>query len=424
MKNLILWAAVVALAAACGGGSKPLLIDASTDALMVCNPIAQTGCMANEKCTWLVDADPNPTTMTAEIGHVGCAPVDATAFAEGAACTGAKAGVAGGADNCVKGDICISRVCKQICDPQLASGAGPGACNTTHACLSYRGVFESTGIPSAGACEIGCDPLTQQLATTKAEACGAADATMPTGTCVPTTGEFKSFACAPTLTVMATDRVAPLGDSRGFFGNGCAPGFLPFFFEDASGAQKTLCSGMCAPVKLDSTIYGQMKAANPAYNAGDINALGKLPADPAAVAGHATCVNTVKGSIAPDVNGNGIEDCRYIWAPLATSSTPPAIVDTPYNNTLGMCFAYSKFKTIDTNNDSTPDAFEKSCKDLGTAPDMAYGTAEQNGCYPVAGFPGGPTARTSPLAFKPNPYRLGSFRLAYGTGIVARHVFD
>jgi hypothetical protein len=55
---------------------------------------------------------------------------------------------------------------------------------------------------------------------------------------------------------------------------------------------------------------------------------------------------------------------------------------------------------------------------------MAYGTAEQNGCYPVAGFPGGPTAATRPLLFKPSPYRLGSFRLAYGTGVVARHVFD
>ncbi|HEX3766663.1 MAG TPA: hypothetical protein VHW23_48545, partial [Kofleriaceae bacterium] len=234
MKNLILGAAavVVAFGAACGGGGKPQLLDAGIDAQMVCNPIAQTGCMANEKCTWLVDADANSTTMTPEVGHVGCVATAAAAIADGMACTNAKAGVSSGADACVKGDICISSVCKPICDPQLASGAGAGACDSTHACISYRGVFESTGIASAGACEVGCDPLTQQLATSHAEACGAADPTKPAGTCVPTTGEFKSFACVPTLTADATDRMAPLGDSRGIFGNGCAPGFLPFFFED------------------------------------------------------------------------------------------------------------------------------------------------------------------------------------------------
>lgn len=419
MKNLILGAAVVALAAACGGGSKPQLLDASIDAQMVCNPIAQTGCMANEKCTWLVDADANPSTMTAEIGHVGCAAVDATAIADGMTCVNAKAGVSGGADNCVKGDICISRVCKQICDPQLASGAGAGACDTTHACLAYRGVFESGSTPTAGACEIGCDPLTQQLATTKAEACGSADPTMPTGTCVPTSGEFKAFACAPALpgSLTLTDRMPPLGDSRGFFGNGCAPGFLPFFFEDASGAMKTLCSGMCAPVKMDSTIYAGVMATNPDANAGDPLALGKLPGDMMAVAGHSTCQIGVKGSLTQQ---EGTEDCRFIWFPLATSSNPPAPVDTPYNNTLGMCFAYSKFIIKDVNNNMVP---LKSCKDLSTTPDPTFGTAEDQGCYPLPGFPGA-AARTTPWLFKPNSNGLGSFRLAYGTGVVARHVFD
>lgn len=422
MKNLFLGAAVAALAAACGGGGKTQLLDASIDAQLVCNPIAQTGCKANEKCTWIVDANANPTTMTSQIGHVDCVAVDAAAVPDGMACTPAMAGVSGGADNCAKGDICISRVCKQICDPQLASGAGAGACDTTHACLSYRGVFESTGIAAAGACEVACDPLTQQLATTHAEACGSTDPTMPAGTCVPTTGEFKAFACAPALmgSLTLTDLAVPLGDSRGIFGNGCAPGFLPFFFEDGSGAMKTLCSGMCAPVKMDSTIFADKATPPNQQHYGDTNALGKLPSDTKAVAGHATCQSTIKGKL---TEAEGTEDCRFIWAPLATSSTPPAIVDTPYNNTLGMCFAYSKFKTVDTNNDMTPDAFEKSCKDLGTAADAAFGTAEQNGCYPVAGFPGA-AARATPSLFKPNPHRVGSFRAAYGTGVVARPVFE
>ncbi len=417
MKNLILGAAVAALAAACGGGGKPQLLDASIDAQMACNPIAQTGCMANQKCTWIVDADANPTTMTAEIGHVDCVAVDATAVPDGMACTAAKAAVSGGADNCAKGDICISGLCKQICDPQLASGAGAGACDSTHACLSYRGVFESTGIATAGACEVGCDPLTQQLATTKAEACNSTDPTKPTGTCVPTTGEFKSFACAPALSqsLTLTDRMTPLGDSRGFFGNGCAPGFLPFFFEDGSGSQKTLCSGMCAPVKMDSDIF---KTATNNQPYGDTNALGKLPSDPKAVAGHATCQIGVKGSL---TDQEGTEDCRFIWLPLASAATPPAIVDTPYNNTLGMCFAYTKFSVTDPNTKMAVPL--KSCKDMSTTADPVLGTAEDQGCYPAAGFPGA-AARVTPWLFRPNPHRLGNFRAAYGPGIVARPVFD
>jgi hypothetical protein len=421
MKNLFLGAAVAALAAACGGGGKTQLLDASIDAQLVCNPIAQTGCKAGEKCTWIVDANANPTTMTSQIGHVDCVAVDAAAVPDGMACTPAMAGVSAGADNCAKGDICISRVCKQICDPQLASGAGAGACDTTHACLSYRGVFESTGIAAAGACEVGCDPLTQQLATTHAEACGSTAPTMPTGTCVPTTGEFKSFACAPALmgSLTLTDRAVPLGDSRGIFGNGCAPGFLPFFFEDGLGNNKTLCSGMCAPVKMDSTIYAAGMTTNPDMNAGDPNALGKLPADMKAIAGHATCQVNVKGSL---TQPEGTQDCRFIWAPLAIAANQqnPTPIDTPYNNTLGMCFAYSKFTVKDANNKVFP---EKSCRDLGTTPDAVFGTAEENGCYPLPGFPGA-AARTTPWLFKPNPHRIGSFRAAYGPGVVARPVFD
>src|ERR1041385_2188076 len=76
MKNYILGAAVLALAAACGGGSKPTLIAAPIDAIPTCNPIAQSGCKTGEKCTWIVDVDANPTTMAEEIGHIGCVAVD------------------------------------------------------------------------------------------------------------------------------------------------------------------------------------------------------------------------------------------------------------------------------------------------------------------------------------------------------------
>jgi hypothetical protein len=66
---------------------------------------------------------------------------------------------------------------------------------------------------------------------------------------------------------------------------------------------------------------------------------------------------------------------------------------------------------------------EKSCKDLGTAPDPIYGTAEDNGCYPLSGFPVA-TARTRPFAFPANPHRLGRLRPAYGVATLARPVYE
>jgi hypothetical protein len=426
MNNLSLGAAVAVLAAACGGGGEPQLLDASIDAPLRCNPIAQTGCMAREKCTWVIDANGDPSTGSGPIGHVGCAPDEPTA-ARGMACTAAMAGINGGADRCARGEICISRACKQICDPQLAPGAGAGACDTTHACLSYRGVFEASSAPIAGACEIGCDPLTQQRVTDKAEACGSADPTMPTATCVPTGPEFRSFACASVQTLTATDRmppVAPPDDPSAITGSGCAPGFLPFSFEDGSGVMKTLCSGLCAPVMMDSTIVMTPPPNQRPY--GDTSAPGKLPGDMKAVPGHATCLSGVKGSIpASDPQGDGIEDCRFIWASLESASNPsnPTPVDTPYNNLLGVCFPYSKLRTVDTDGDGKPDAFQKSCKDLGTAPDPVYGTAEDNGCHPLRGFPGA-ALRTSPSVFEGNPHRLGRFRLAPGSATRTRPVLE
>jgi hypothetical protein len=70
MKKLALGALFVGFMAACGGGKKDdvVLIDApegGDDAppSQVCNPIAQTGCQANEKCTWFIDHTPT------EVGH-------------------------------------------------------------------------------------------------------------------------------------------------------------------------------------------------------------------------------------------------------------------------------------------------------------------------------------------------------------------
>jgi hypothetical protein len=427
MKNLILGAAVVALAAACGGGGKPQLLDANIDAPVACNPVSQTGCMAGEKCTWVVDIDGSQNMN--ESGHVGCAPVGAAPVAEGGMCNDATAAVNAGVDDCAAGTLCIAKLCKPICDPQVA-GAAAGSCKADFACSRYAGVFESAGTAIAGVCDPQCDPLTQQLKVGigSHEACGSADPTKPTSTCVYGS-RFANFTCAPVVnaTLYArTDRQTPFANLQGLpYPNGCAPGFVPFFIE-SQGSMKTLCSGLCKAVKMDKTIFADVATPANVKPWGDMAALGKLTAEAAPKAGNAVCTVGVKGSIAPTdpQTGAGTEDCRFLWFPLAISNggvTRP--VDTPYNNTLGICFAYSKFVAVDTNGDMTPDAPEKSCSELGTAPDDIYGTAEENGCYPVAGFPGA-SVQAGSTALRSNAHRRMSYRLSLGDEPLARHVLN
>ena len=101
MKKLAFGALFVGLLVACGGGddNKIKLVDTNTvDTPSVCNPLTQAGCMAGEKCTWLLDA-----LMPQYVGHVGCAP-DGTA-AQGEACMYGAPG-ASGYDNCKSGLVC------------------------------------------------------------------------------------------------------------------------------------------------------------------------------------------------------------------------------------------------------------------------------------------------------------------------------
>jgi hypothetical protein len=363
--------------------------------------------MAGQKCTWIVDI--NGSATKDEIGHIGCAA--AGAIVDGADCADAAQGTNAGADTCITGDLCISGKCKPICDPQLVDGSAPGACAASYACSIYSDVFVSTGDPVAGVCEPGCDPLTQArlVGMTDTAACGSLDPANPSATCIPSRA-FKSFHCAPAdpTLYIKTDRTVPLADTHGnVFGNGCAPGFIPFYVQDAdAGSMTTLCSGMCAPVKTDMD--------NPTMASGDPAALGKLPTDPMASAGRSTCDVDVKGSIAPDTQGKGVEDCRFLWFELA-GRDPTKAVATPYNDTLGICFAYQKYLTV-TMPGMTQKLPQKSCADLPvTAADTdPYGSAKDNGCYPLA----------QSVAARNRTRGGPSFRIANGDGLAVRHIFD
>lgn len=403
MNKLALRALLAGVVAACGG--KPTLVDGGTDAALTCDPIAQTGCMANEKCTWIVDID--GTGDMTDIGHIGC--VANGTLALGADCTD---GTQAGPDNCAAGELCIARKCKPICDTQLVSGSAPGACPNDYSCSVYAGVFESSGNPIAGVCEPACDPLTQQLKVgTRIEACGSLNPAMPSATCVPSRG-FVSFHCAPSGSRVYpnTDRKPPLTDTSGNpFGNGCAPGYMPFYFMDSSGSMTTWCSGLCAPLKTDATIA---TGPNAAANQGDRNALGKLVTDAAPVAGHAVCTPEAKG--ASDITAARGQDCRFVWFPLAGSNMGMTL-DIPFNDTLGVCFAYEKFTFTPTG--STTPLPEKSCAEL---PQMQppttdpYGSAKDNGCYPLA----------ESMTLRKAKRWGSTYRVGYGGAPMARHIFD
>lgn len=385
--------------------------DAAIDAVDAfsgpCSPILQLGCATGEKCTWIVDID-GTSTMT-QVGHVGCAPDGA--IEDGKACTDAMAAVNGGADACMAGDLCVSRTCKPICDPAIVAETGPGACRANFGCITHDGVFTSQVGVSAGVCEPGCDPLTQRLKTDLTEACGSLNPAAPSATCVPG-ATFRSFQCAPSGAPLYgnTDRRPPLTNGGVPFPNGCAPGFIPFYLESSS-SMRVLCTGMCAPAKVDAEIA----VGNPDLHAGDPTAAGKLVADGAPVAGHSTCHIDVKGSIAADPQGNGVEDCRYLWFPLADGD-PSRAVNTPYNDTLGVCFDYNAFVTVDTDGDGVPDAPQKSCAELPVTapPDDPFGSARDNGCYPLS----------ESMGLRRDLPRIGRFRLANGDGVMVRHVFD
>jgi hypothetical protein len=409
MNKLALGALLVASIAACGGG-KTTLIDGAVDAAMACNPVMQTGCQAGEKCTWIVDIDGNPTAMTEDIGHIGC--VADGSLAEGASCTD---GSMAGPDACVAGQLCVSGKCKPICDPQVVEGTNAaGACPKDFSCSVYAGVFESGGDPTAGVCDVGCDPLTQQLKGTQVDACGSPSPTAPNSACVPSRG-FLSFHCAPSGSIVYnnTDRKPPLTDGAGRpYGNGCAPGFIPFYFMDASGSMTTWCSGLCAPLKVDATIAAQADHATD--NQGDKTALGKLIADAAPVAGHAVCTPTVKG--ASDIQSPKGQDCRFIWKPLANMGDPNMASMSPFNDSLGVCFAYEKFLTVIMPG-TTQRLPEKSCAELQpVAPDDPFGDAKTEGCYPLADS-------KAPLSGA-RARRAQDYRLSYGDAVVLRHRFE
>ena len=356
-----IWLGVVVLSA-CGGGAgaptdaalpdTPLVIDAPFVTLVdapndsapgsPCNPLTQAACNVGEKCTWINDQDNPP------IGHSGCAPdPGAAGIAIGSLCVEGPAGPMG-YDNCVKGSVCLSGVCKQICD---IMGGAP-TCDQNHTCTRYADLFEVGGTTLAGVCDPGCDPLTQNvLVGTTPFACGSTDPSMPTSGCYG----YDKYSCAPAgaSVYSLTDRQPPRTNSAGNpYLNGCAPGFIPFFYE-MTGSTMTLCTGFCAALEIDNT------PAHVGNSKGNASAPAKLPTSPGPLAGDGTCDIGKKGSHVSST-------CKFIWPYVADRTTgllPPQFELGPHLDTLGVCQAIAFFQ-YDSDGNQTPDMPFPDCSTL------------------------------------------------------------
>lgn len=338
MKKLALGALFAGLAA-CGGGSSKTtvsLVDSAggdgSGSSGVCNPLAQTGCNAGEKCNWIYDQ-----LMPTVVGHIGCEAAGTVAI--GGAC-GARAV---GPDTCVKGAECVSGECKQICDHQ----GGDPKCDADHACVRYQNLFTDGTNTVAGVCDPGCDPLTQDLKVgTMKTACGSPDPTMPVKGCYGY-GEYSCSGTAPTvpiaMAVTLTDRVAPAGD----YLNACAPGFMPLLISE-TGSMTGLCNGLCAAQEVYDSTPG-VAGGEVGNETGDPAASAKNPTGAMSAPGNAVCAQGKRGSAT-----DGPETCRFLW-PYVDVDDAGMFTMTEWSDKLGVCFARSKYK-YDSNGNGMLDA--------------------------------------------------------------------
>ena len=372
MKTLASCIFLLLLLPACGGDPQtPMLVDAVTDApQLACNPIDQSGCNPNEKCSWLIDQIGPP-----ELGHIGCAPLTGTEAAVGEACLdasdpgGPPAGPLG-YDNCAGGAVCVARVCKTICDHQMAGVAS--GCGENSTCGRYNNLLEQSDVTVAGACDANCNVL-DQTRFDGAEACGSPDAMAPTQGCYQnpffaTAADGTTGSCAPVRAddsvptnpldqqsidgikhADRVDRVKPIIDpnSGSTFKNSCAPGYFPLYFESDT-SMKALCTGICAPNPTGVNMATVALKANAEF--GNDSIAVKLPRQPAAVVGNGLCQPLKKGNVI------GVsENCVFAWGMFVQSDGTVNPMLGPEGEQFGVCFPYAAF-SYDSNGDGSDDA--------------------------------------------------------------------
>ena len=390
--------AVMTLAAGCSSSTSAQGDANNGDGgFLACDPLAQTGCMPAEKCTWILDAiQPDNKTL----GHVGCAP-DTGTVVDGASCTYGPPGVTG-YDDCLRGHLCFTPalapegpgVCKQICDQQ---GGNP-TCDADHACAKYRGLLGPPNSEAGGVCDVKCDPFADNLFGKPTK----------TGTeCADGEGCYPRFSNTLPLRSIATCEPAPnpsaysgapctadnnCADANTAFANGCAPGFLPFVSDDITGTTTFECKSLCKMKDCSSAGCGT-------------NNIDHAGASPHAC--NTTDSTGVFDTTATDAN-NGQPDgdsCFAVWR-FELDKSSNTIVTSPFSDTLGVCFDHQHFH-YDANHDGTTTSNEvwPACSSLPiVASDPQHPGARDFGCV---------SATTSGVSMTPLTVHIQRPRLPY-----------
>jgi hypothetical protein len=342
--------------------------DAAPDGDGACNPLTQTGCEANEKCTWVIDA-----TAPLYVGHVGCVP-DGTKNV-GEPCTFGAAG-ATGYDDCFRGGVCstfmtpgVQGACKQLCDIP----GGPPSCDSDHACVGYPDLFWTgeTSPAAAGVCEQRCDPLADNDFDGSGSALGRTGSACGSATIgcygIPHEGAppVTAFGCMAeqhydlslrhrTECTHATD-CADIDDV--FYVNSCNQGYVPLLHESAT-VSTIVCTAMCAPLDC--------YAGNCGSN--DANRLGAAP--------HRCMPSDAVGNFGSD------EECQYLWASEIDGSGQ--LLRSPYSDSVGFCVDHAAYNL-------------PSCKDVPLHGSGSAYDAVDLGCVSTA-TAGSSFTRTRPVS--------------------------
>jgi hypothetical protein len=318
------------LAGACGQG------DDGGARAEACAPALQTGCGADEKCTW-IRAEAGTSQ---QLGLLGCAP--AGDQGEDAECRYGAAGEATGYDDCAPGLVCLADpsieraagTCRPICDLAAA-----GACGDDFACSAYVSFFHNRSEPAqAGVCDPTCDPLAQTRDVDGAPACGSPDPDAPTLGCYdaaptpnPVVARPPSFSCA-VIAGEVGHRGEAVDDRGDSYTNMCAPGHIMGFYDsDAAADRSVVCLRLCRPVDT-----------------------------------HLGAPDGAQGA-APFRCDDERDECRYWWF-FDGSTFADAYGPNPFTNQLGICWRPSAWH-YDTDGDLVGDTVWPSCRELSDQDD-------------------------------------------------------
>jgi hypothetical protein len=371
MKFCLPTALLVCLLAACGGDDGPKVLVPDGSIVMTCSPSEQTGCAANQKCTWIVDAvvpDPNDPESPMVIGHTGCAP-DGSASV-GDACSYGAPGETG-FDNCAKGAVCSDfrqdgkephAVCKTICDRQ----GGMSGCGSNQYCFNYTSLFTtSQNTPSAaGICEQKCDPLADN------DFDGSGSQSKKVGSnCDPDIrigcygSPSRGSGTIPTQFACVRDRhynvLQPVGlrhrvsctiDNKCqapgpvTYTNSCNQGYLAVL-EESTMVTTQICVALCSPANC---YLG---------NCGSTADEARIGAYPHRCFAGDRIGSFFQNGATPHSNG---EHCRFLWRSEVGSA---GLLKSDYSNTVGICWDHTKYQ-YDKDGDGMPETEYPPCAAL------------------------------------------------------------